>query len=68
MACLVAGFVTLKITTYGRINIGTAIHYRRSCTNLNNYMPGLVGQVVKVEGELAKKLPICKLCEREHDT
>lgn len=41
----------------GRINLGTAAHYYASCPHIKGRR-----KLVKVEGELLKLIPKCKLC------
>ena len=61
MASLVSGFVTLHKGINGKINLGTKIHFKNSCKYLHQ-TEGNIGKVVKVEGQLAKELPICSFC------
>lgn len=62
MACLVSGFVSMKVSANGQINLGTRIHFKNNCTILSAVSPGSRGKLVKVEGELARNMPVCNFC------
>jgi hypothetical protein len=53
-------WVTLRIQKDGRIFLGTAAHTNPYCSALR------VRECFEVEGELAVRLPVCKLCQKHN--